>query len=378
MTGSIRKRTTKKGNSFEVVLEKGVNPNTGKRERLYKTFHSKREAQAYISQSIADYTRGLYIEPSKLTVAQLCEEWAKCHFISVKDSTKRGYTVNMNCHIIPNLGNILVQQLTSRHIQRMVNEMNDKGLSSRTIRYVMTNLNQILNYAVNNDVIVKNPAKGVVLPKQEKYHHETYDKDELKKLLICSANTSFEAPIMIEAFTGLRRGELLALKWEDIDFVKKVIEVKRNLVCETGNNFVTTPKTQSGQRRIVIPDELVNYLSYYKTKQLRERLRLGGSYHNNGLVICRKNGDYINSKTFSNAFHKFLEFHNLRVIRFHDLRHTHATLLLLEYGTNIKAVSDRLGHSKVQTTMDFYIHSTDAVQKEAVSKLELDLFGETG
>lgn len=372
MTGSVRKRKTQKGIKYQVAIEIGVNPQTGKRDRIFKTFTTKREAEAFKADCISEYNKGIFVEPSALTVKALCDEWIKFKSLSLKESTVRGYKVNIESHIDPHIGNILVQKLTARHIQAMVNDMNDNGLSPRTIEYVMSNLNQILNHAVNNDIIFKNPIRGVYKPKKEKKKFDTYTSDELGKLISCAKNTVYEPIIIVEAYTGLRRGEILALRWQDIDFEKKTLSVCQNLVCENSSYIVTTPKTASAVRTMVIPDELVSYLKSYKTSQIRERLK-NGSYNDHDLIICKSNGDYINTKTFSNAFARFLEKNNLRHIRFHDMRHTHATLLLNECGANIKAVSDRLGHSKVQTTMDYYISSTTSAQKNAVDKLETQL-----
>ena len=197
-------------------------------------------------------------------------------------------------------------------------------------------------------------------------------------MLKCAMGTELEAPLIIESFTGLRKGELLALKWEDVNFEQKTISIKRNLICVNSENIFTTTKTEAGVRTIAIPENLVDYLQRHKIKQMRQRLRMGADYIDNGLVICKPNGDTINPYAFSKAFRTFLIRNNLKPLRFHDLRHTHATLLLIEYNTNVKVVSDRLGHSKVQTTMDFYIQSTVTAQKEAVDKLGTDLKSLTG
>lgn len=378
MTGSIRKRTTSQGTKFQAVLEIGSDMKTGKRERIFRTFDNKREAQEYITESIAEYNKGRFLHPSSITVETLCEDWMKGHFLTVKENTKRGYRNNINNYIIPYLGKIKVQELTTRTIQEMVSSMIEKNLAPRTIKYVMSNLHQILEFAISNDYILKNPERYVVLPRQGKYKATIYTVEELQLMLKCAMGTALEAPLLIESFTGLRKGELLALKWEDINFEKKTISIERNLICVNSQNIFTTTKTESGVRTIAIPDNLVDYLQRHKTKQLRQRIRLGAEYIDNGLVICKPDGGIINPHTFSIAFRDFLIRNNLKRIRFHDLRHTHATLLLIEYNTNVKVVSDRLGHSKVQTTMDFYVQSTVTAQKEAVDKLGTDLKTLTG
>ena len=378
MTGSVRKRTTSKGTKYQAVLETGTDLKTGKRERTFRTFDSKKEAQMYLNECISDYNKGRYVHPSEITVEMLCEEWMKGHFLTIKENTKRGYSVNIYNHIIPYLGKIKVQQLTTRNIQEMVNDMVENGFSARTVKYVMTNLHQILEFAVSNDYIVKNPERYAVLPRQGKYKATVYTMEELRLMLQCSMGTPLETPLIIESFTGLRKGELLALRWQDINFEKNTITVEQNLICVNAETIFTTTKTESGERTIAIPVMLTDYLKSHKIRQTKQRLRLGKEYHDNGLIVCKENGEPINPNTFSVAFLDFLKRNNLKRIRFHDLRHTHATLLLVEYNANIKAVSDRLGHSKVQTTMDFYVQSTVTAQKEAVDRLGTDLISKTG
>lgn len=378
MTGSIRQRITANGVRYQAVIEGGTDVKTGKRERTFRTFSSKKEALMYLNECISDYNKGRYVHPSDITVEMLCEEWMKGHFLTVKENTKRGYRVNIYNHIIPYLGNIRVQKLSTRDIQEMVNAMVGNGLSPRTVKYVMTNLHQILEFAVSNDYIVKNPAKYVVLPRQSKYKASIYTVDELKTMLKYAQGTKLETPLIIESFTGLRKGELLALRWQDVNFEKNTITVEQNLVRVDSETIFTTTKTESGERTIAIPAILADYLKNWKVRQARQRLKLGKDYNDNGLIVCKENGEPFNPNTFSVNFLNFLRRNGLKEIRFHDLRHTHATLLLVEYNANIKTVSDRLGHSKVQTTMDFYVGSTVTAQKEAVDRLGTDLTAKTG
>lgn len=378
MTGSVRRRNTTQGTKYQAVLEIGVDMKTGKRERVFRTFDNKKDAQDYIIEAIAEYNKGRYVHPSSITVEMLCEDWMKGHFLTVKENTQRGYRNNINNHIIPHLGKVKVQELTTRKIQEMVSAMIEKDLSPRTIKYVMSNLHQILEYAISNDYIIKNPERYVVLPRQGKYKATVYTVEELQLMLKCAMGTPLEAPLLIESFTGLRKGELLALRWEDVNFEEKTISIERNLICVNSQNIFTSTKTESGERTIAIPDNLVEYLRRHKIRQMKQKMRMGAAYKDNGLVICKPNGETINPHTFSIAFRDFLIRNSLKRIRFHDLRHTHATLLLIEYNTNVKVVSDRLGHSKVQTTMDFYVQSTVTAQKEAVDKLGEDLISLTG
>lgn len=305
MTGSIRQRITANGIRYQAVIEGGTDVKTGKRERTFRTFSSKKEALMYLNECISDYNKGRYVHPSDITVEMLCEEWMKGHFLTVKENTKRGYRVNIYNHIIPYLGNIRVQKLSTRNIQEMVNDMVGNGLSPRTVKYVMTNLHQILEFAVSNDYIVKNPAKYVVLPRQSKYKASIYTVDELKTMLKYAQGTKLETPLIIESFTGLRKGELLALRWQDVNFEKSTITVEQNLVRVDSETIFTTTKTESGERTIAIPAILADYLKNWKVRQARQRLKLGKDYNDNGLIVCKENGEPFNPNTFSVNFAHF-------------------------------------------------------------------------
>lgn len=218
MTGHIRKRKTKDDKSWQIVLDKGIDVN-GKRIREYITVSgSKRQAQDELARKISEYNSGSYIAPSKMTVKMLIDQWLTVYAVpQLAPSTVSGYKVNFDKHTIPYIGHILVQKLTGIEIQHMYTQLSKTGLSPRSVRYVHTTLREVLQYAYKMRIISVNPADFVSPPKQSRYKAEVYNTEEVAKLLSCAKGTDIELPLILDLETGLRRGELLALKWSDID-----------------------------------------------------------------------------------------------------------------------------------------------------------------
>lgn len=374
MTGHIRKRTTKSGNSWQVILDKGVD-SKGKRLREYITVNgTKKEAQAILTEKISQYNRGSYIEPTQMTVEDCIRQWMKVYALPrLAPSTINGYRVNFENHTIPYIGNIKLQKLTPVQIQDMFTALADKGLNPRSVKYVHTTLREVLQYAYKMQLVSQNVADFVSPPKQQKYRATVYTEEEAIRLLQCAAGTDMEMPLNLAVGLGLRRGELLALQWKDIDFQNQTIAICRNLVCINKEFRFDKTKTESGNRTLLLSQSLLDKLKRYKKAQTETQLFLGKEYENNDLICCRQDGKPYHTGSFSHKFSEFLKRHELRHIRLHDLRHTNATLML-QYGVPAKIASERLGHSGIAITLDTYSHVSPEMQSDASRKLEQGVF----
>lgn len=373
MNGHIRKRTNKNGITYQVVIDKGINK-VGKRLRDYYTAASSKEAKQLLAEKISEFNKGSYIEPSKITVENVCAQWVETYVKpSLAPSTVRGYEVNLIRHIYPYIGNIPVQKLTPLQVQNVYSELKEKGLSPRSIQYVHTTLHEALQYAYKMQMVPRNPVEFVSPPKQVKYKADIYSEEEVIKLLEAAKGTEWEIPMQLAAGLGLRRGEILALKWGDIDFKTDSVHVQRNLVCINKQKLFSTPKTEAGDRVISMPDYLANSLQEHRKKQALQRFSAGKLYQMNDLVCCKQDGSPYHTGTFSKYFSAFLEEHGLRHIRLHDLRHTNATLML-KYDVPAKVASERLGHANINITLDTYSHVIKEMQTEVADKFEENIF----
>jgi len=380
-SGHIRKRDYKSGVSWQIVIENGVDIK-GERKRIYKTIKgTKKEAQKVMNEMLNDLNKGTFIEPKKVNLAEYLDEWMKTYVEpSLAKTTIESYKANIYGHIIPNIGDIEIQKLNPIDIQKFYNKLmteknprTKKPLSTRTIEHIHANLNAALKQAVKLNLISKNPVEAVNKPKVKDYKAEVYTEDEVKKLLKYVKSTRLELPVALAVGLGLRRGEVLGLKWDSIDFENKMLKVESNLVYAEGKVFLKEPKSSAGERALVAPDSILEVLKKHKKEQSVYRLMLGGEYKNNNLVCCEEDGRPTIPGTLSHRFTRFLVEHDLKEIRFHDLRHTHASLLL-KYGISAKVASTRLGHSSIGITLDLYSHVYNEVEVEAANKIEAGIF----
>ncbi|MBQ7118288.1 MAG: tyrosine-type recombinase/integrase [Clostridia bacterium] len=371
MTTYIRKRNNKNGKAYQVVVDLGKDVTTGKRKREFRSFSTLAEAKRYQAHCQGQLYVNGYVAKSNITVQTVADEWFASVKASLKPTSARGYKVNINNHIVPHIGSVPIQYLRSTAIKVMIASL-EKQLSATSIKYVLRNLSQILKYAEQQSYIVKNPMKYVPIPKSGKPKFLTYSVEEMAKLIKSVKGTAMELPILIEAETGLRLGELLGLSWDNINLEKMTITVNKTVSYVEGKIYITSPKTTKSNREIVVSATLIEAIKSYKEKEESTK-RPKGYENKNNLLFHKENGQPLTNSSFSSKFASTLKKNGLKHIRFHDLRHTHASLLYNKYGMNIKSVSDRLGHSKVSTTMDYYVGGTGDIQKAGIEKLAKDL-----
>lgn len=361
--------------SFQVILELGKD-STGKRKQEYRTFHEEKEADMFLHEKEIELYNGTYVGRNSISVKKVAQSWlGSIKENRLKYNTIRGYTVNVEKHIVSNIGNIPIQKLKSSDIKRLITNMQKEGLASATIKYAMLNLRQILDYAVEHHLLKNSPFVGIKIPANRKTKIQPYTVDELRTLLQVSKGTPLEFILQIEVGTGLRIGEILALKWSDVDFERSQISVNGTVVYKKGEGCVIdTPKSYSSFRTIPIHSSLMNTLKKLKSEESKRLATLSKKKCLDDITIIhnKKWGLRIPSKV-SSDFSKLLEKNNLRHIRFHDLRKTHASILALNYGMSPYAIRDRLGHSRVSTTIDCYISGTAKQQIDGLSMLAFDI-----
>lgn len=387
VSGHIRKREKKDGTpSYQIIVELPIDFSTGKRNRKYKTINgTKKQAEKAMRQMMDELENHSYIEDNTMTVASFIRQWFELYLKDLSPTTLKGYEYQIENYIInQEIGKIRLQDLTTADVQRWINSLYDesplsnKPMSAKTVKNIYHNLCAAIDKAVVLELVKKNVCKAVSLPKVQKYTAEVYDEKEVQQLLNAIKDTDMELPLMIDINLGLRRGELLGLKWKHIDFERGLVSIEDNMVevkKEVSSDRILTksPKSVSGQRIIPISTALTEYLKKAHDNYLLRKLKMGKDFYDGDYVVCQENGKPYKPNSFTDKFKLFLQKNDLKHIRLHDLRHTNATLMLTQ-GISPKVAQMRLGHSDYSTTMNIYSHVLKSVETEAAEKIESVIF----
>lgn len=374
MKGHIQKRGK---DSWQVSVYLGQKDENGKYQRVTRTVHGKKkDAEAALAELQVQVNNG-QVCTTKDTLGEYLLRWLDDYVKANLDVlTAKSYEMVIRKHIIPAIGKIPLKRLQPAQVQGYYTEMRKSGrtdgkggLSNRTVLYHHRILHEALKHAMRLELIHRNVADAVIPPKMEEYEAITLTLEETARLLEAAKETRLYIPILLAISTGMRRGEVLGLRWKDVDLSRRTVRVVQILITDGKKLLFTPPKTKKSKRTIDITDVLTQALKKHKAEQAKEKLALGAVYRDNGLVITEPDGTPVNPDTFSARFRKLLKANDLPAVRFHGLRHTNATLLL-ENGANAKTVSSQLGHANIGVTMDTYGHVTKAMREKTVAIME--------
>lgn len=368
-TGHIRKRTTKTGTSWQLVVESDRNPVTGKRDRTYKTFNgTKKQAEVELRNLIYEIENHGVVVESTMRLDDWMHSYLADYLPNIADSTRESYEERIAKRISPYLGKMPLSSITTEHVQHWVSELNE-SLSPKSVRNLFNILRPALEQAVLNQRISRNPCVGVKLKTLVKQHGDVFDKKEIDKALTAAEGTTMYLPLLLELSTGMRRGEAIALTWDDVNFEKREITIDKSAYTYKGERKVKRPKTLAGIRTLTVGQNLIDYLTLAHEEYLSNKVRYGTRFTDSNLVVCQEDGKPYHPDSMSTKWRRFIKKHNLKDIRFHDLRHTNATMMI-EAGVDYKTVKDRMGHSDVSTTLNIYTHRTKKTDENAAQKID--------
>jgi integrase len=385
--------------SWQVRARTGTDPD-GKPRFITKTYKKRGEAKDYLAKVQRDRSEGKVIHESKLTLGQYLDRWIDTAVKqSARPQTAESYKTILDLYIREGLGGYRLDQLTPLAIQGHLQALSEKvstrrvrapkkakgrdgeqqpafitkeyRLSPRTIRYAHAILSAALKQAVRWRILAHNPAADVERVRQPRHEMQALGPDQAKKLLEALKDTKHETLFTVALYTGMRPGEYLGLKWQDINLKKGTITVQRTLVkSEDGFRF-DEPKTERSRRTIPVPPNVVEMLRRYRAEQLERRLKLHGAWEQPDLVFTNEIGGYLERQNLlQRHLRPALKAAGLpQTFRLYDLRHSAATLLLVA-GVHPKVVSERLGHASITMTLDTYSHVLPHMQKDASDKME--------
>ena len=338
-------------------------------KRVTKYFKTQREGLDWLQNMRNQINSGLTLEGAQKTLSEFLEQWLGSIRASVKPKTITQYRQIVHMHILPLLGGIKLKDLRPDQIQALYNQKLDTGTSARTVLLIHAVLHRSLKQAFKWGSIVRNPADAVTRPKIVRKEMKTLSDTQVRTLILAASGTRYEAIFWLAVTTGMRQGELLGLRWSDLDWQSQKLHVQRQLQRTKDGLVFSGPKSAAGRRVIMLGEETIKKLRAHLGVLSQERQAAGEQWQENDLIFPSTIGTPWDPRNLFRIFKQFLKKAGLPDIRFHDLRHTAATLML-QQNVNPKVVQERLGHSDITLTLNTYSHVLPSMQEDAAEKLD--------
>lgn len=374
-------------NTYRIRFSDGFYEDGRRKSRSFTVkCSSRRQAELERDKISAKLQSGSTYSPSKMTLNELSKRWIDTYVDkNLAPATQQSYKEKLRMHILPYLGNKRADKITTYDIDNLYNILQEKSssrkskngetsnLSPTTVHRVHEVLSSMFSSALRWNLVPSNPCTNAIKPKFKRTKMSCYDKETASKML----NKLFEiAPLKYQCFVtlailgGFRRGEIVGLHWEDIDFKNKTITINRS-ACYLGRQGIMekVPKTDSSNRTIAISDTCISLLKRWRAEQGEMRLALGDKWHGVKNIFTTDDGRIMNPATGPKWFSGFLKKNGFPQIRFHDLRHTFASILVSE-NVDIKTVSHKLGHASPSTTYAYYVHDFESTDRASTKLLE--------
>ena len=376
MKGHIRKRS--KG-SWTIVVDAGKDLETGKRKQHWRTVKgTKREADRALREILLTLEKGTYVKPDRLTVTEWLKQWLDSYVaMHTTPRTQESYRSIIYKHLIPSLGTIPLAQLQPLHLQSYYSQAlaagrTDKrgGLSARSVLYHHRIISESLSHAVKMNLLARNVAEVVDPPRPARITMAILAPGDVSRFLGTASGTSYYVLFSTLLYTGLRRGEALALRWRNVDLdMASLSVVETAFKLSSGEYVIKEPKTPHSRRTVALSPSMALLLRRHKGDQEETWKQLGRRLTDTDFVFANADGRPLDPNAVTRAFQRVIRQAGLPHIRLHDLRHTHATLML-KAGVHPKVVSERLGHASVSITLDTYSHVLPGLQKAAAERFD--------
>src|SRR5215469_200850 len=367
--GSVFKRSDGRWIA-QITLENG-------RQKQYYA-KSEKDANVRLRKALDELEHGSLTTEKDQTLKEYLEHWLEnVKRPSLKIGSYLRYRDLLDQHILPALGHLPLRKLKLEHLEAFYARLQAEGrtdgqggLSAKTVRLVHGILYQSLEAAARRRRIAYNVCRDVTLPRVERPEMQTLTTEQAQRLLAVAKGHRLEALLTLALATGMRRGELLALQWKDLDWKSGSLQVRRSVNRYAGQGFkVSEPKTKKSRRKIALPVFVMEVLKEHRTRQLEERLQVGSTWEDHGLVFSNAYGNFLNPSHLGADFHTLLKQAKLPMVRFHDLRHTAASLLF-KMNVSPKMVQEILGHSDIEMTLGIYSHVLPGMHEEAMGKMD--------
>jgi len=349
----------------------------GRRQRKLLYGRTRREVQDQLRAALKTKQEGMLRAGPRQMTGQFLKRWLEDSVkSSVRPATYSMYWHLTTRHLIPNLERIPLQKLSPEHVQELLRVKTEEGLAPRTVHHLRALLRIALNRAMRWGLVMRNAAALADSPRIERFDIRMLTPNEAKRLLATAETDRLGALYSVALALGLRQGEALGLSWNDVDFEARRLHVRHGLQRVAGALRLVEPKTRQSRRTIALPGVVVEALQHHNARQSQERLLAGTRWHETGLVFTSTIGTPIEVGNLRRHFWRLLDKAGLPRMRFHDLRHSCASLLLVQ-GVSARVVMETLGHSNISVTMDTYTHVLPELQRQAADAMDRALGGRT-
>ncbi|MFC2022744.1 tyrosine-type recombinase/integrase [Chloroflexota bacterium] len=371
MRGHIIKRGK---NSYSIAVSLGKDPTTGKYKQQWVTVKgTKKDADKRASELLNQLDNGTFIKPGKTTLGEYLEMWLRDYvWPNLSPRTAEGYESIVRCHLTPALGRTRLAQIKPEHLQRYYSEKLSGGrydgkgaLTQTTVLHHHTCIHRALKMALRWGLINRNPADAVTPPRPQRPEMHTMTEDDITRFLEAAKATPYYVIFYEALFTGMRRSELLALRWCDVDLLLCQAHITRTLhQLRTGEIVIRAPKSAKGRRMVSLSPSAALLLQEHRDKQVAKGVMTGITLKEDDLIFSTLEGKPLRPNTVTRAWSVLATRCELKGIRFHDARHSHASLMLKQ-GVHPKIVQERLGHATISVTLDTYSHVAPGLQEAA-------------
>jgi integrase len=376
---------------WSFVVDIGIDPETGKRKQVRRRgFPTRKAAQEEMDRVRVDARAGTYVAPSNQTLSEYLTAWLEVQRARLRPSTYESYERNIRTHVLPRLGGRRLDRLTAADLDGLYSDLllrgrkigrntrdQAPGLSARTVNYVHVILHRALSDAVRKAMLLRNVADLADPPRQrsdQRPEMRTWTAEQSATFLEFIGADREHPAYLLALTTGMRRGEILGLRWRDVDLEGARLSIRQTVIAVDHEVVISTPKTAKGRRSVSLPPGAVTALRAHRKRQNEERLAMGAGYEDHDLVFAYGSGGPLDPEAFSQRFTRRVRASDLPMIRLHDLRHTYASIALAA-GIHPKVVSEALGHANISITLDCYSHVIPAMQAEAAERVAGLIFG---
>lgn len=348
----------------------------GSQCRPSATFKTEAEAEKHLRKVQRDQEVQGRVAVGKLRVSEYLEQFLKDARHTLSPKSHQGASSLLRRHVIPYIGTVQLEKLEPSQIKSLYTKLLDegsiktgKGLSRQTVLLTHRALSTALKQAVSLGILTRNPCSLVKPPRVESKSLQVLDEEQTELLVRAAKGSRVELPILIAIGTGLRIGEIVGLRWKDVDLEKGVLTVNQSMEVTIGQVRFKPPKTKAGRRTLKLPKFLVEALTAYQATQAKAQEAQGELYMDHGLVVTKPNGEPIRTDSLGSTFHRIIKSTKLPQIRFHDLRHGHASHLG-KRGIGLKVIQERMGHTTIAITGDIYSHLLPGMDEAAANRID--------